>query len=244
MFANIGGQRVYYEVNGSGPVVILLHGWGASLNSLRGVFNHLVPRFRVYAVDLPGFGRSQPPPTPWGSADYAGLVADWAKELDIQAACWLGHSFGGRIAIILGADYPYLVHKLILVDSAGIKPRRGLKYYLKVYTAKAARKVLPAKQMEAVYKLMGSSDYRQAGELRATLVKVVNEDLRERMPKISQPVLLIWGEQDTATPVSDGQIMQKLIPNAQLVVLPQAGHYAYLDQPALFLQTVDQFLRG
>ena len=244
MFVNIGGQRVYYEVNGSGPVVVLLHGWGASLNSLRGVFNHLVLRFRVYAVDLPGFGRSQPPTSVWGSADYAKLVADWAGEMDIQAACWLGHSFGGRIAIILGADYPHLVRKLILAGSAGIKPRRGLKYYLRVGAVKAARKVLPAKQMEAVYKLMGSSDYRQAGELRATLVKVVNEDLQERMPKISQPALLVWGEQDTATPVSDGQIMQKLIPNAQLVVLSQAGHYVYLDQPVLFLQAIDKFLRG
>ncbi len=139
MFENTQGLKLYYEVYGQGPPILLLHGWGGNVNSLRPVFNHLTASYRVYALDLPGFGRSTPPSSAWGTYDYAHLVAQFCSNLEIKSAHLIGHSFGGRVAINLCFYFPHLVNKLILVDSAGIKPRRGLGYYTKVGIAKSAK---------------------------------------------------------------------------------------------------------
>jgi len=253
MYEKIDGLRIYYEVSGQGLCVLLLHGWGGSVNSLRPIFNRLRSQYRVYALDLPGFGRSEAPPCAWGSAEYAKLVAQFFTKAGLSEAHVIAHSFGGRVAICLCAHYPQLVRKLVLVDSAGIKPRRGPIYYLKVGTAKAAKYLLTkpifgkygSQLLDTLYRCIGSADYRRAGSsLRATLVKVVNEDLRHLLGQISQPTLLIWGEQDTVTPVSDARLMKSLLPNASLVILANAGHYAYLDQPFEFCKALSQFLES
>jgi pimeloyl-ACP methyl ester carboxylesterase len=156
------------------------------------------------------------------------------------------------VAIMLCFYFPQLVSKLILVDSAGIKPRRGITYYLKVGMFKLAKACLKfplfgsksEQWLERVYRLTGSTDYRQAGNLRPILVRVVNEDLSELLPEISQPTLLIWGENDTATPVYQAKIMEKLLPDANLVILKGAGHYSYLDKFSQFCQFVSRFLEN
>ena len=79
--------------------------------------------------------------------------------------------------------------------------------------------------------------------MRGTLVRIVNEDLRSLLPHLDLPVLLIWGDQDTETPIADGRLMERLIPDAGLVVFEGAGHYAYLEQAARFCRIVDVFLR-
>jgi pimeloyl-ACP methyl ester carboxylesterase len=250
MVEKFQGLKLYYEVHGQGQPVFLLHGWGGNVNSLRPVFNHLTPHYRVYAVDLPGFGRSSPPPPSWGSYEYAYLLAQFFSRFKIKSAHLIGHSFGGRIAIMLCFYFPQLVNKLILVDSAGLKPRRGTAYYLKVGTAKSAkwlfkRPIFGAKSeqwLERIYRFIGSADYRQAGELRPILVRVVNEDLRQLLPDISQSTLLIWGEKDTVTPLYQARRMEKLLPNAKLVVLKRAGHYSYLDKFPQFCRLVSHFL--
>jgi pimeloyl-ACP methyl ester carboxylesterase len=250
MFEKLQGLKIYYEVHGQGQPLFLLHGWGANVNSLRPVFNHLTAHYQVYALDLPGFGRSSPPPSCWGSYEYAHILAQFFSQKNIKSAHVLGHSFGGRVAITLCFYFPHLVNKLILVDSAGLKSRRGISYYLKIGMVKSARYFLKfslfgAKSdcwMERIYQLIGSTDYRQAGNLRPVLVKVVNEDLRELLPRISQSTLLIWGERDTVTPVYQAKIMQKLLPEARLVVLKGGGHFSYLDKFPQFCQLVSRFL--
>jgi pimeloyl-ACP methyl ester carboxylesterase len=250
VFIEIEGLRIYYEVAGRGKPVVLLHGWGGRVESFRPVFNFLRPRFKVYALDLPGFGRSDEPPVPWDVGEYTAVVADFFTELGLEKADVVAHSFGGRVALVLAAVFPDRVDKLVLIDSAGIKPKRTLSYHLRVAVAKAVRSLSVfgrggRKVKEALYALTGSRDYRQTeGVMRATFVRVVNEDLRPLLPSIKAPTLLIWGEKDTDTPLSDGQIMEQEIADAGLVVLKNAGHFSYLDAFPQFCRIVSVFLGG
>ena len=243
----INGLKIAYQVAGEGDVVLLLHGWGGEAASFQPVFEWLAHSHKVYALDLPGFGKSQVPPTAWNTSNYAQFVIAFLEKFRIPKAHFIAHSFGGRISIIVSAEYPEKVDKLILVDSAGIKPRRTTKYYLRVGLAKIGKSLRRCGKYgtliaDAVSVRAGSKDYQNAGDMRATLVKVVNQDLRSLLPQITAPTLLIWGEDDKDTPVSFGQIMEKEIPDAGLVVLKEAGHFSYLDQFPQFCRIVASFL--
>ncbi len=243
----INGLKIAYQVAGEGDVVLLLHGWGGEAASFQPVFEWLAHSHKVYALDLPGFGKSQFPPTAWNTSNYAQFVIAFLEKFRIPKAHFIGHSFGGRISIIVSAEYPEKVDKLILVDSAGIKPRRTTKYYLRVGLAKIGKSLRRCGKYgtliaDAVSVRVGSKDYQNAGDMRATLVKVVNQDLHSLLPRITASTLLIWGEDDKDTPVSFGQIMEKEIPDAGLVVLKEAGHFSYLDQFPQFCRIVASFL--
>ena len=244
----INGLKTSYQVAGEGDVVFLLHGWGGEAASFQPVFDWLAQSHKVYALDLPGFGQSQIPPTAWNTSDYAQFVIAFLEKSGIPKAHFIGHSFGGRISIIVSAEYPEKVDKLILVDSAGIKPPRAARYYLRVGLAKIGKLLRRCGKYgtfvaDAMSARAGSKDYQNAGDMRATLVKVVNQDLRAFLPRITAPTLLIWGEDDNDTPVAFGQIMEKEIPDAGLVVLKEAGHFSYLDQFPQFRRIVASFLK-
>ncbi|MCL1872616.1 MAG: alpha/beta hydrolase [Clostridiales bacterium] len=249
MEITLDGIKINYQEAGSGHPVLLLHGWGANLASLGPVQQALAQGFQLFCLDLPGFGASAPPPAPWGSDDYADLLEKFLAAKAIEKPIILGHSFGGKLAAILGIRG--LAQKLILVGSAGIPPKRGPDYYARVYSYKLAKRVLglpglsrfKTKALARWEKANASSDYQQAsGVMRTTFVKVVNEDLRRHLPRITVPTLLVWGELDTATPPPDGQLMEKLIPDSGLVILEGAGHYAYLDKLPEFLLICESFL--
>ena len=164
----------------------------------------------------------------------------------------LGHSFGGRVGILYSSRH-HDVDKLILVDAAGIKPKRSAKYYLKVYSFKLMKRwlylTLGKKEAEARLDAMrakaGSSDYANATpRMRAILSKVVNEDLKSVIPSITASTLLIWGENDTATPISDARYMEAHIPGAGLVAFPGCGHYSFLDNPMQFAAVLRSFLNS
>jgi pimeloyl-ACP methyl ester carboxylesterase len=172
--------------------------------------------------------------------------------LGIQRACFVGHSFGGRVSIMLSALHPDRVEKLVLVDSAGIRPKRALKYYFRVYRFKLLKRLFllltPGRdrdeKLDKFYKKYGSKDYRESGSMRQTFVKVVNEDLRGYLHDIKCPTLLVWGEEDMDTPVSHAKIMEKEIPDAGLVVFKGAGHFSYLDRLGDFNIIVSRFFEG
>lgn len=250
MFIELTDVRLNYTVSGEGQNIILLHGWGANIGAFKPVHDNYSQHFKVYSIDFPGFGESTEPPAPWGVEDYTDLLHEFITKLDIKNPILVGHSFGGRVSIYYATKYGN-IKKIILVDSAGIKPKRSLSYYVKVYSYKTVKNIfkLPGLNrysdeiLAAFKKRTGSTDYRNvSGVMQQTLVKVVNEDLQHLMPKINVPTLLVWGENDDATPVSDGEQMEKLIPNAGLVVLKNAGHYAYLDQLHQFLVITNKFL--
>ncbi|MBB6451363.1 pimeloyl-ACP methyl ester carboxylesterase [Geomicrobium halophilum] len=249
MFIDINGSQVHYHRSGQGKDVLLLHGWGANIDTFAPVHRNLEQYFTVWSIDFPGFGESSEPPEPWSVDDYTNMLDTFIKENGIERPILIGHSFGGRVSIRYASDRD--VHKIILVDSAGIKPKRSWKYHAKVYTYKASKLVLNLPGLKSrkddilanVKKRLGSTDYQNvSGVMQQTLVKVVNEDLQHYLPKISVPSLLVWGEHDDATPVSDGRTMEEKIPDAGLVVLKGAGHYAYLDNLQEFLIILNHFL--
>lgn len=249
---NIDGLRLWYEETGNpeGAPVILMHGWGCDHSTVAFITRSLADGLHIYSLDLPGHGQSDEPPQVWGVEDFTRLVETFIQRLGIEAPILIGHSFGGRISILLSSRGN--VSKVVLVDAAGIKPRRKPKYYLKVYSFKTARHLLPLllgrKRADKVIERMrgkaGSADYRNSSPMmRAVMSKCVNEDLKYVMPSIKAPVLLIWGDADTATPLSDAKTMERLIPDAGLVSFAGCGHYSFLDNPAGFCAVIREFLK-
>lgn len=250
MLIRVGDLDTHYTVWGEGSPVVLLHGWGTSAESLGAVAKTLEDRFRVYALDLPGFGWTPSAAAVWGTWEYASYVEAFMDRVNISVASLVGHSFGGRIALALAAQWPERVRNLILVASAGICPRRGPVYRVKVGAAKLAKRFfsLPIwgrmgeRVVAKVYQRVGSRDYRAAGPLRATLVKVVGEDLRSILPSVRVPTLIIWGDRDQEVPFSSMEIMARGIQDSRLEVLEGADHFPFVDRPDRFGQLVREFL--
>ena len=249
----IDGINLTYEESGpenqDGTAVLLMHGWGCDHTTVRSIADAINHKIKVFNVDLPGHGKSSEPPTAWGVDDFTRLMEKFCKEIGIKDPIPIGHSFGGRISILMASRNG--IKKMVLVDAAGIKPKRSPKYYVKVYSFKTAKKVLPfllgKKNGEKAIQLWrgkaGSADYRNSSPImRAVMSRCVNEDLKSVMPKIKASTLLIWGENDTATPLSDAKTMQRLIPDAGLVSWPDCGHYSFLDNPGTFRAVLQSFI--
>ena len=248
----IKGLDTFYQAVGQGDPVVLLHGWGTSSENLAGLATCLLPAFRVVSVDLPGFGWSQAPSVAWGTADYAQHIAEFLDEIEIPRAAFVGHSFGGRVAFHLAAHTPGRVSRLILVASSGVRPKRGLRYHLGVGITRGLGRLaaLPGfggvgeRALSRWRAKVGSRDYRAAGRLRPTLVKVVNEDLTPLLPRVQAPTLLLWGDQDQEVRRPAVEVMAATIPGARLVVFPGAGHFPFQDAPDAFCRAVRTFLRA
>lgn len=245
----IDSLRFHFRVSGQGQDLVLMHGWGCSISIWERLEGFLSQWFRVWTVDFPGFGLSEAPREPWSVYDYADNFARFCEAEGIRNPVLVGHSFGGRVAILHASHHT--VGKLILIDAAGVKPSHGVGYYCKVYSYKLLKRVLPvvvgrarAEQiLEKRRRKSGSDDYNAlSGVMRATFVKIVNEDLCRYMPQIKAPTLLLWGECDTATPVADAKRMESLIADAGLVVFDGVGHFSFLEEPLRTERIIENFL--
>lgn len=253
-FLTTNGVKLHYTVTGEGTPVILMHGWGCNVDTVRSIQNVAARRHKVYNIDFPGHGQSTEPPftpggKPWGVDEFTRLVEALAHEEKITCPILIGHSFGGRVSIVYASRND--VDKVVLVDAAGIKPRRSAGYYAKVYSFKLTklfyRLLLGSRRsaslIEKARARRSSADYAAASPMmRAVLSRVVNEDLKHLMPAIKAPTLLLWGENDTATPLDDARTMSRLIPDAGLVSFPGAGHYSFLDNREHFNRVLDNFI--
>lgn len=248
----IGNQRVHYDVSGSGQPLVLMHGWGCSHSTVQSIAATASRTHTVYNIDLPGFGASPEPDRTWGVEQYTSLIEKFIAVLGIENPVMAGHSFGGRITILY-ASRNSNTDSIILIDAAGIKPRHTLKYFYKVYSFKFAKKLLhlvfgkerAEKRIDRLRARRGSSDYSQATpRMRAILSRCVNEDLTGVLSSIKVPSLLIWGEDDKATPLADAKKMEKMIPDAGLVSFPGCGHYSFLDNPSQFAAVLSSFLQS
>jgi pimeloyl-ACP methyl ester carboxylesterase len=213
------GGAVLAEKTGDDPRVLALHGWGRTRADWLPAL--VAP---ALAADLPGFGASPPPPVGWGSREYAELLAPV-----LAGGGWTlaGHSFGGRVAVHLAAGWPDLVEKLVLTGVPLLRKASDGKAPLGFRLAKKANQLglLSDERMEAERQKRGSADYRAAtGVMRDTLVRLVNEDYRDLLPRITAPVDLVWGAGDTAAPMPMAQEAQGLFPKADLVVSESSGH--------------------
>lgn len=246
----IDNLNINYIDEGEGKTIVLFHGWGANKEAFTPIIKRLSGYMRVVALDFPGFGKSDEPGEIWDVNLYSEFMKKFIKATNSEGAIWLGHSFGGRVIIKLFEKMEVKPSKIVLVDSAGIKPKRGMDYYVKVYSYKLGKKILKMPILnktglyEKLVKNAGSSDYKVLSDnMRATMTKVVNEDLRGYLPKIDVPTLLMWGDKDTATPIGDAHIMDKLLPDSGIVVLEGAGHFSYLDRPQKFFAALEYFVK-
>ena len=243
MVIRIDDIPVNYIDEGEGSVILLLHGWGSNITLFDGIIKALSPDHRVIAPDMPGFGKTPEPQQAWAVDDYVDFIIKFIDSLELKEFGVLVHSFGGRVLFKLNAreSLPYVINKAVLIDSAGIMPKKSLKQKISLKMYKCARSIMSTKLLHFLYpdavenmrKKRGSADYNNATPImRQTLVKVVNEDLKPLISQVNCPTLIIWGDNDTATPIDDARQMEQLIPDAGLVVCEGAGHYSFLEQPA------------
>lgn len=242
MDTKIEGLNVHYEKYGTkGKKVVLLHGWGQNTEMMAFIGEHLKEHFVVYNIDFPGFGESQEPGAAWSCEDYTEFLHNFCLKFKIADPIFIGHSFGCRIA--LRYAYKYGAHRMVLTGAAGIKDKHSLMWYIKTYSYKVAKKLFPEYARRYAEKI-GSSDYKDASDLmRQTLVKVVNDDIRDLLKEIAVETLLVFGEHDEATPLQKGRLMERLMPNATLVVFEDDDHYAYINQAIRFNAVLDAFLK-
>lgn len=251
MNIKINGLNINYDVSGEGMPVILLHGWLCSLDTMKPIAN-VLQNFKVYNVDLPGFGKSDMPEKPFNTNDFGDFLEGFIKGLKIENPILIGHSNGGRTIINYAGRNLGKVKKIVLIDSAGIKPKRKLGYYIRIYTFKFLKKFLgifPDVEMfnnirQRVLGKFGSSDYKNSPEiLRKTMSIIINEDQTEILKNIKAPTILLWGENDTDTPISDAKIMEEMIQDASLIEIKGAGHFSYLDSYNQCMEIIKEFIK-
>lgn len=225
----------YREWGDAETTILMVHGWGADSTH----YSELGPElaklgYRVIVPDLPGFGSTNPPPKAWSISDYRDWLKDFSDELNVKTFILFGHSFGGRIAIKYSINFPYKLKGLILCGSAGIKPDpTTLKRKILELTAAVGKKAfslpginkLAPTARKVLYKVAGAGDYNRAeGVMKETIVKALEEDLTPLLNQIAIPTFLLWGSEDDATPVSDGEKMHQMIVGSKFVVLEGERH--------------------
>ncbi len=233
MTETICGVRCEYIANLShdkGPCMLFLHGWGGDIHSFSGVFGAACD----WGINAVNFAFPKEVPPSWGIYDYAELVIEFIKHLGIVRPIVVGHSFGGRIAIILASQG--LCSKIVLVDSAGLKPRFSLRKKIAVARYHRARKL--GKALDG----MGSIDYNNtAVGQRSVFVRIVNSHLDGLLGYIDCPTLVVWGDKDKETPMYMARRLVRHIKDSSLAVL-DGGHYAYADSHFGFVRTVKAFV--
>jgi pimeloyl-ACP methyl ester carboxylesterase len=223
---------------GQGNPILLLHGWGQTLESLQPLGELIASKACVHLIDLPGFGKSAMPDGDWDTVQYAERILAYMDEQGLERVDLLGHSFGGRVAIRLASKYANRIKNLILINSGGLQRQRSRSLQLRSYYIKTLRSlfsVVPvySDKLKAWHtEKYGSRDYKNAGALRGTLVKSVIEDLTEEAKKVKAPTLLIWGEADEETPIEMGRRYNQLIENSKLISLPGRDHFLFRGEGA------------
>ena len=236
-------QYEHFLAKGS-KTILFLHGWRSEGSIWHDIAMELQKeKCNVFTLDLPGFGGSSVPGKVFTVTDYATIVSDFIEKMKIKKVILVGHSFGGRVALRVTSTNSTHIEKLVLVDSAGFVQKE--KQLLK-RLSKLVKPVFAPSYMQGIrkkiYTMLGAEDYLATPELQKTFVNIVGEDLSADMPRIQVPTLLIWGSQDTDTPLLYGEKMKGLISHSQLIVIPDAGHFSFLDKPKEFYTALMNFV--
>lgn len=256
MKITVSGVEIHYEQYGAGEEILCLHGWGCAVKHFEPIAKELGKTHHVTVIDFPAHGESSRPPEPWGVTEFGECTHKLIEALKLGKVDIIAHSFGGRVALYLGAHYPEDVKRLVLTGCAGLKKpqteegKKRAEQYQKLKKLYSTVKKIPFMKgtaedaLKALQQKYGSADYNALDdEMKKTFVKVVNEDLSPLLPQIQASTLLVFGENDTDTPLWMGQRMEKEIPDAGLVVFENDDHFAYLRQWPRFCAIVQAFLK-
>ena len=229
MYFEKGDVRISYEVKGYGKPVFLLHGWQMNKETFNSLTRDLSTDFKVYQIDLPGFGKSETKEA-LNVEKYADILYELINSFEKVPPVILGHSFGGRVGIMYASKYP--VDKLILVSTPGIRKKLSIFKRIKQAIYKYQKKI------------KGSKDYENANKLlRKTLVMAVNLDLKEKLYLIECPTLIIHGSKDKEVKIKIAKEMNKAIKDSELVVISKCGHFPYLERYRYFLIVLRFYLQ-
>ena len=251
MYYSFKNISLYYEKYGTGNTsILILPGWGDNRFTFSSIIQAFQDEFSIYIFDYPGFGKSSILSTTWDMNLYAECFYSFIKVHGIYNPIIIAHSFGGRIVSLLIGKYKLRVKKLVLMDVAGIKHRKGLLLFLKerIYKFLKLLSFFLPRQKKYIYhkkllNLFASSDYQSIpSTMRGTFQNIIQENLSCYYKKIRVETLLLWGEKDLDTPLTDGRRIHRYIPNSYLIVLPGAHHFSYLEYPVLTVRILDHFL--
>ncbi|HEY6540373.1 MAG TPA: alpha/beta fold hydrolase [Ktedonobacteraceae bacterium] len=237
----LGQQAIYYQVAGKedGEPVVLVHGLSASSRWWVRNVPALAEHYRVYLLDLPGFGLMRRFRRRFVLDELSSSITAWMDALGINQAHMIGHSMGGYICLRIAARHPERIKRLVLVSPAGIPHIRSVRGYLLPLLV-AIRYCKPA------FLPILFSDALLTGPrtlLRATQ-DLLTKDIRDALHKVVTPTLLIWGEYDALVPPVFGDILREEIKGARLLILKRAGHVVMFDQAEEFNDAVLRFLEG
>lgn len=238
----------YLKFGNSKKYIVFLHGWGADLNSFLWLKDYFESDYSLLFLDFLGFGKSDDPKSAMSVSDYAFELKKLLDSFEIDELNIVAHSFGGRVAIkfLFFFQNNYSKTNLCLVDSAGMKPRRSLLYYIKIARfKKLKKKSLTNKSIESKLLKSGSSDYRKLNfVMKETFKLVVNEDLSCFAKFIACRTIIIWGEKDKETKLFMAKKLHRLIPGSKLVILKNSGHFCFLEKKEDFVIILDTFLKN
>ena len=217
-----------YSNIGSDTTIVLLHGWGQNIEMMTPLSNKIEKNYNILTLDFPGFGDSEEPPFSWSVYDYTNCLRELIVFLKINKVILVGHSFGGRIALIYASKYK--VEKLVCLASPYCKEITKLPLKNRIY-----KQIKKIKCLNWLAKIMqnkvGSTDYRNASPImKGVLVKTINQNLTNEAKEIKCPTLLIWGSLDTAVPLKRAYELEKLIKDSAVIAYEGATHYAYLER--------------
>jgi pimeloyl-ACP methyl ester carboxylesterase len=230
-----GDELLAFEVSGTGPHLVLIHGLGGSRRWWVPTLEQLAERYSVLGLDLAGFGASRG--RSFGLRSAAGHVERLLEARGVEQAAVLGHSMGGLVAARLAARAPRRVERLVLVDAPLLPFGWGLPRHA-LNMLRAARYVPPK------YIRLLATDLLRAGprSLALGVRGILGADLTADLARIAAPCLLVWGERDPLVPVGVGWRAAGLIPDATLKVIPGTGHAPMWERPFEFVRVVTDFL--
>ena len=234
VFICFKSSKIFYEVQGEGEATAFLCGWGYGSDAIKPLARGVAGK-KIF-IDFPMFGKSEGLKEDWALLDYADLVYAILRKENISRAKIVGHSFGGKVAILLSAKYN-ITESLALVCSAGIKPRFSPRKTLAVWRYKFAKK------RDKDVSGYGSADYLALPpNAKKTFVEIVNTHIKDACKNVRCPTLIIAGKTDDATPLYMQKQLHRLIKNSTLKVF-KGGHFVWLDDWGV-AQTLSRFLEG
>lgn len=249
MYYNHKLFKLYYEKYGdANKTLIILPGWGDNRKTWDYFISIFKEYFNIYIFDYPGFGKSKFPNHNLTIYDYSKVFNDFIRENIHDTPIILGHSFGGRLIILLQSVYNIQFHKIILMDSAGIK-NFSFKKTIKKYLYKFLKKLKflfsnKEKYLQKLLAIFGSSDFKNINpNMQKTFINIVNTNLKKYISSIKDETLIIWGTIDTETPYKDALKFHKLIKNSYLIPINNSNHFPYLDYPNLIINILYEYLK-
>ena len=229
--------KIFYKIIGNGKIpIVFLHGWGGSTKSFEYVTEGIKLNCKSLLIDLPPFGNSELPSVDFTIFDYANIVEGICIKENFERPNVVAHSFGGRIALLLAGENK--VNSLIIAGGAGMKPRRSIIYYYKIYKHKFLKKI-------GIKSKCGSKDYLQLSEnMKKTFLNIVNTYLEKYAININVPTILFWGHKDIETPFYMAKRLKRLIYDCEIIAYKNAGHFCYLEHSQEFVAVLNSFIGG